>query len=83
MILIIRGHIRKSFETKELYNLVKELHIIIPDLKIFIHTWNIFSNNISWRNITINEQNVNDKIIYDYFDDLKHLVKHIIIDDDR
>ena len=38
MILIIRGHIRDSFNTKELYNLVKELHIIIPDVKIFIHT---------------------------------------------
>jgi hypothetical protein len=67
MILIIRGHIRKSFETKQLYNLVKELHTIFPDLKIFIHTWNIFSNNISWRNITINQQNVNDKNIYEYF----------------
>ena len=81
MILIIRGHIRKSFETKQLYNLVKELYIIFPDLKIFIHTWNIFANNISWRNITINETSVNDKIIYNYFDDLKHLVKNIIIDD--
>jgi hypothetical protein len=83
MILIIRGHIRTSFETKQLYNFVKKIHIIFPDLKIFIHTWNIFSNNISWRNITINEQNVNDKIIYDYFDDLKHLIKNIIIDDDN
>ena len=82
MILIIRGHIRNSFETKNLHNLVKELHIIFPDLKIFIHTWNIFANNISWRDITINEQNVNDKIIYDYFDDLQHLIKNIIIDDD-
>lgn len=82
MILIIRGHIRKSFETKQLYNLVKELYIIFPDLKIFIHTWHIFANNISWRDITINEENVNDIIIYDYFDDLKHLVKKIIIDDD-
>ena len=82
MILIIRGHIRNSFETKNLYNLVKELHIMFPDLKIFIHTWNIFANNISWRPITINEQPVNNKIIYDYFDDLKNLVKNIIIDDD-
>lgn len=82
MILILRGHIRRSFETKQLYNLVKELYIIFPDLKIFIHTWNIFANNISWRNITKNETSVNDKIIYDYFDDLKHLVKNIIIDDD-
>jgi hypothetical protein len=82
MILIIRGHIRKSFETKQLYNLVKELHSIFPDLKIFIHTWNVFANNISWRNIPINKQNVNDKIIYDYFDDLKHLIINIVIDDD-
>jgi hypothetical protein len=82
MILIIRGHIRNSFQTKQLYQFVKKLHITFPDLKIFIHTWNIFSNNISWRNITINEQNVNDNIIYDYFDDLKHLIKNIIIDDD-
>jgi hypothetical protein len=82
MILILRGHIRNSFETKKLYNLVKNIHIIFPDLKIFIHTWNIFASNISWRKITVNEQNVTDKIIYDYFDDLKHLIKKIIIDDD-
>lgn len=82
MILILRGHIRESFETKQLYNLVKKIYIIFPDLKIFIHTWNIFANNISWRHITVNKKNVNDKIIYDYFDDLKHLIKHIIIDDD-
>ena len=82
MILVIRGHIRKSFETKQLYDLVKELHVIFPDLKIFIHTWSIFSNNICWRDIPFNGQNVNDNIIYDYFDDLKHLIKHIIIDDD-
>ena len=82
MILIIRGHIRNSFETKNLYNLIKEIHVINPDLKIFIHTWNIFANNISWRNININERCVNDKIIYDYFDDLVHLIKNIIIDDD-
>ena len=82
MILIIRGHIRNSFETKNLYNLVKEIHIIFPNLKLFIHTWNIFANNISWRNIMINEQNVNEKIIYDYFDDLSHLITNIIIDDD-
>ena len=83
MILIIRGHIRKSFETKNLYNLVKKIYNIFPDLKIFIHTWNIFSNNISWRGMEINNQNVNDEIINDYFDDLKHLIGHIIIDDDK
>ena len=82
MILIIRGHLRNSFETKNLYNLIKKIHTIFPDLKIFIHTWNIFTNNISWRKININEQIVDEKIIYDYFDDLEYLIKKIIIDDD-
>jgi hypothetical protein len=82
MILIIRGHIRDSFKTKELYTLIKKIHQLFPDLKIFIHTWNIFSNNISWRKINTSYKNVTNKIIYDYFDDLKPLIKHIIIDDD-
>lgn len=82
MILIIRGHIRNSFETKELYNLIKEIHNLSPDLKIYIHTWNIFANNISWRHINTNSNIVNFKIICDYFDDLEYLIKNIIIDDD-
>jgi hypothetical protein len=82
MILIIRGHIRNSFKRKDLYNLIKKLYSIFSDLKIFIHTWNIFSNNISWRPIDINDENVNDAIIYDYFGDLKDIIEHIIIDDD-
>jgi hypothetical protein len=82
MIIIIRGHIRNSFETKKLYYLIKKIYIKFPDLKIFIHTWNIFANNISWRKIDINKKKVNMKIIYEYFGDLKHLIKKIIIDDD-
>ena len=82
MILMIRGHIRSSFETKDLYDLVKELHTLFPDLKIFIHTWDIFANNISHRIITANNKNVDNETIYHYFDDLKYLIKNIIIDDD-
>ena len=82
MILMVRGHIRNSFETKDFYLLVKELHEMYPDLKIFIHTWNIFANNISHRPIIVNNQNVDNQIIYDYFDDLKNLIQNIIIDDD-
>jgi hypothetical protein len=83
MILILRGHIRSSFETKDLYNLIQKIYEIFPDLKIYIHTWNIFANNISWRHINVNEQFVDDKIIYDYFDDLQSLIRNIIIDDDN
>jgi len=82
MILIIRGHIRNSFETSELYNLIEEICNMYPDLKIFIHTWNIFANNTSWRRIVTNNKIVNEEIIYDYFGKLRNFIKHIIIDDD-
>lgn len=82
MILILRGHIRNSFDTKELYNFVKELYTIFPHLTIYIHTWNIFSNNISWRDIKTDDNIVEPSDIFDYFNDLKHLIKTIIIDDD-
>ena len=82
MILIIRGHIRESFKTKKLYDLIKNIHNACPELKIYIHTWNVIANNISWRKINSNGQNVNKEIIYNYFDDLQQLINHIIIDDD-
>jgi len=82
MILILRGHIRDSFNSNNLYNLIKRIYNEFVDLKIYIHTWNIFANNISWRNIEINNNIVDDNIIFNYFDDLKFLIKKIIIDDD-
>lgn len=82
MILVIRGHIRNSFESKDLYNLIEELYNLYPDLKIYIHTWNIFANNISWRKININNNIVNEEIICNYFGKLNTCIKHIIIDDD-
>ena len=82
MILVLRGHIRNSFETKDLYNLVNNLYGMYPNLKIFIHTWTIFSNGISWRPYEINNTIVTKQTIYDYFDNLSKLINHIIIDDD-
>jgi F0F1-type ATP synthase delta subunit len=81
-ILVIRGHIRNSFDTKNLYYLIKDIYHLFPDLKIYIHTWSIFANNISWREVNSNYKKVDEDIIYDYFDDLKELIEHIIIDDD-
>ena len=70
MILLLRGHIRNSFENKDLYNFIKEIHYLIPDLKIFIHTWNIFCNNLSWRIMDMDSRVVKEELIYEYFDDL-------------
>ncbi len=83
MILILRGHIRNSFNNLKLYNLINQIYSDIDkDINIYIHTWNIFANNISWRQIESNNTIVTEEIIYNYFKDLKHLIKHIIIDDD-
>lgn len=82
MILLLRGHIRNSFFDNKLYNLIKSIYDFDNNLIIYIHTWNVFSNNISWREISIDNSHVNEKLIFKYFSDLKHLIKKIIIDDD-
>lgn len=86
MILIIRGHIRDSFENDKLINLVKDIYNIDNNLKIYIHTWNIVANTISWRHIEPNNTIVTKDIIYNYFNNsgLSHLLEleNIIIDDD-
>ena len=82
MILMIRGHIRNSFKTKELYDLVENLYHIDGTLKIYIHTWNIFANNISWRVIERDDTPVTEEIIFEYFENYNHCIEKIIIDDD-
>jgi len=83
MILILRGHIRDSFNNTKLYDLVKDIVKIKPNIKILIHTWNVFANSLSWRIVQQDNRPVTNEIIYEYFKDLKGLIKHIIIDDDN
>lgn len=79
---MLRGHIRDSFNSNRLYYLIKNIYNLYPDIKIYIHTWNVVANNLSWRNITPNNKEINEDIIKIYFSDLTHLIKHVIIDDD-
>jgi hypothetical protein len=81
-ILIIRGHIRNSFKTEQLYNFINKIYNLNPNLKIFIHTWNIFCNNLSWRKINPNYNIVTEELIKAYFKNLSFLIEDIIIDDD-
>ena len=83
MILIIRGHIRDSFKTNNLYLFLKEMLLFQPDIKIFVHTWGIFSNGVSWRPMTADTAAVTDQVIYEYFQDLAKYIQHIIIDDEK
>lgn len=82
MIILIRGHIRNGFDTDELYNCLHRLHSINP-ITIYIHTWDIKQNSISWRPIADDSTVITHEIIHAYFRDLAPLIKHIRIDPDR
>jgi len=82
MIILLRGHIRNSFDTPYLHEFIQYLSNNY-NIEIYIHTWDIIQNSISWREIKENNIPVNNELIYDYFKDLKHLIKHIIIDNDK
>jgi hypothetical protein len=82
MILILRGHIRNSFETPELRILVHEMHKLDPTLHIYIHTWNVVSNNLSWRPMPLNPTPVTPTLIRTYFGELAKCIQHIMIEDD-
>ena len=79
IIIILRGHIRDSFDNKKLYKYLLFLSNMYK-LYIFIHTWNIKSNGISWRNIKKNNSIITVDIITDYFKKIK--IEKIFIDDE-
>ena len=81
MIILLRGHIRNSFDNDNLYNLIKELSYN-NTISIYIHTWHIIQNSLSWREIHENNTLVTNDLINNYFKDISHLIKLIIIDND-
>jgi hypothetical protein len=83
MYLIIRGHIRNAFHDEQLLSFIEKLYSIDNSLEIYIHTWNILQNDVSWRNIKSNNTIINVDIINNYFKEFAKLIKNIIIDDDN
>jgi len=81
MKIVIRGHIRNSFATDELYTLLKCLSEKY-DICIYIHTWNKKQNSISWRTIEDDPTEITNDTIKLYFKDLFKFVHEIIIEDD-
>jgi len=82
MILLLRGHIRDSFKDSSLYELVKQICRFDNTLEIYIHTWSILQNSVSWRALQEDKTKVTNEIILNYFSDLAPRVKHIIIEND-
>lgn len=82
MIILLRGHIRSSFNDNQLYHFMNELSKK-NQLKIYIHTWNIMQTNVSWRSLKNIPISITEEMIKTYFKDLQHLIVKIIIDDEK
>jgi len=82
MIILLRGHIRNSFDDKRLYLFFKEVSKVHP-IKIYIHTWDILQSNISWRGMKLNTTKITEQLIKAYFGDLQNMIMKIIIDSDK
>jgi hypothetical protein len=80
--LILRGHVRNSFDDKRLYYLVKQMTEEF-NTDIYIHTWNILQSGLSWRHINHIPTEVNEEFLKNYFDDLWYNVRYCMIEDDQ
>lgn len=78
--ILLRGHVRNSFEKKGLYEFIKKMTLIY-DVDIYIYTFqNQHCENI-YSNSNMNNENIISKeMINTYFNDLKNNIKNIIID---
>lgn len=83
MIILLRGHIRNSFNDNRLYFFVKNLCKIYKNITIYIHTWDILQNNLSWRKMDNKYIIITKDLIYKYFRDCSKYIGKIIIDDDN
>ena len=82
LVLVIRGHVRNSFDTNVLYNFVKDLSSVF-NIMIYIHTWNVKQTSMSWRKIQQDDTKITEDVLKEYFKDLYKYVQHVIIDDDK
>ena len=65
MIIVLRGHIRQSFKNELLYRFIKYICLHYDNVEIYIHTWNIVQNGLSWRKIETNHSEVNEENIFE------------------
>jgi len=79
MLLLIRGHIRGAFDTDDLYNFAKQLYDLYA-VEIYIQTWTVFSNGVSWQTIPTNLNVVDEGVLKAYFRDVP--IKGMLILDD-
>lgn len=88
----IRGHIRNSFQNKKLFNFVKKLKYVFPNIIFILQTWNHkeCKKNESWKYVKKykefmydNNDIITKSLIEKYFENLNILENCLIIDDEN
>ena len=82
MKLLLRGHIRNSFDNDNLYNLLRALDTRY-NLELYIQMWNICSSSASWRPVSQNNTAVTGHTVKAYFRELVPKIKTLIISDEK
>ena len=82
MIILLRGHIRNSFDNPKLFYIIKCLSELY-NIEIYIHTWHIVQSTVSWRELKEINIPVTTELIHSYFKELSKFIKHIIIENDN
>lgn len=79
--LIVRGHIRSSFSDERLKVFLEELKELF-DLRIYIQTWSVIQNSLSWRAMESVPTAVTEEYVRQYIGDMP--IRNIrIIDDSK
>jgi hypothetical protein len=81
MNLILRGHIRNSFENSDLHDLMLSIVAKVPDIKVYVHSWNVVQSPMSWRGMEENRNKVTPEIISDYLGIGQNL-RRVVVEDD-
>ena len=82
MKLILRGHIRNSFTNDTLKNLFASLLDKIPNIKVYVHSWNVVQSSLSWRGMEEDRTEVTPDMVAEYLDVGENL-RRVVVEDDR
>lgn len=81
--LLIRGHIRDTFDSSALRAWLEDVIRQFPTMRIYIHSWSKKSNGLSWRFIPENTTQVTPDMILHYLGPvLRPYIQRIWIEDD-
>lgn len=79
LIIALRGHIRSSMDNNSLLTLLSYLSAVF-ETRIYVHTWGVVQNSLSWRNISEIPKTVDAGMVFDYLSGLD--VRSVAVDDD-